>query len=97
MLGAMTGEAGLYVMDEPESALSFTSALTLVQISCDMRAAGSQIALATHSPILAAIPAARLLELCADGIREVGYDDSDLVASWRAFLAAPDRFLRYLG
>ncbi len=96
ILSAMTAEAGLYVLDEPESALSFDSCLVLLALMADMRRAGSQIVLATHSPVLAALPGTHLLQLDADGIRPVDYDDSDLVRSWRSFLTAPDRYLKHL-
>jgi predicted ATPase len=96
VLAGMTAERGLYVLDEPESALSFDSCLALLQIMIDMRAAGSQIVLATHSPVLAALPGARLLQLDDRGLTEVDYDSSDLVSSWRAFLDEPDRYLRHL-
>lgn len=52
--------------------------------------------LATHSPILAALPGARLLELDQHGIHRIDYDTSDLVTAWRSFLNAPDRYLRHL-
>lgn len=96
VLSAMTAEAGLYVLDEPESALSFDSCLVLLALMADMRAAGSQIVLATHSPVLAALPGTHLLQLDADGIHPVNYDDCHLVTSWRSFLTAPDRYLRHL-
>jgi len=96
VLQAMTGETGLYVLDEPESALSFESSLALLQIMSDMRAAGSQIVLATHSPVLAALPGARIQQVDADGISDVDFDDADLVRTWRAFLDAPQRYLRHL-
>ena len=96
VLHGMTHEQGLYVLDEPESALSFESSLALLQVMVDMRDAGSQIVLATHSPVLAAVPGARLLQLDDGGITEIAYDDSDLVRSWRSFLASPERFLRHL-
>ena len=51
---------------------------------------------ATHSPVLAALPGSHLLQLDADGIHPVDYDDSHLVTSWRSFLSAPDRYLRHL-
>ncbi|MGI8628480.1 MAG: AAA family ATPase [Geodermatophilaceae bacterium] len=88
--------ARLYIMDEPESALSFDSCLMLLQIMADMRSTGSQIVLATHSPILAAMPHATVLQLDADGINPVSYEHSDLVTSWRSFLQTPDRYLRHL-
>jgi len=96
VLTAMTHEVGLYVLDEPESALSFTSSLALLHILDALREAGSQVVLATHSPILAALPGARLLEVGEHGIRPIAYDDSGLVQGWRAFLEDPGIYLRHL-
>jgi len=96
VLAGMAAEPGLYVLDEPESALSFDSCLVLLSIMTDMLAAGSQVLLATHSPVLAALPAARLLQLDDGGITPVDYDSSDLVTSWRRFLGNPDAYLRHL-
>jgi predicted ATPase len=92
----MVADPGLYVLDEPESALSFDSCLILLTLMADMTAAGSQIVLATHSPILSALPGANLLQLDDDGIRPVTYDETDLVMSWRSFLDSPERYLRHL-
>jgi predicted ATPase len=50
-------------MDEPDAPLSFTACLGLAAMLHDLAASGSQLVVATHSPILAAIPGARLLEL----------------------------------
>lgn len=96
VLAGMAAEPGFYVLDEPESALSFDSSLMLLTILQDMLAAGSQVLLATHSPVLAALPGATLLHLDDGGITQVEYDDSDLVTSWRAFLERPAAFLRHL-
>lgn len=96
VLAGMVAEPGLYVLDEPESALSFDSSLVLLTILQDMIAAGSQVVLATHSPVLAALPGATLLQLDDRGIAPVAYDDCDLVTAWRAFLRRPEDFLRHL-
>ena len=56
--------------------------------------AGAQFLVATHSPVLLACPGARIFELDADGFEERGYDDLEAVRLTRAFLDAPDRFLR---
>ena len=61
-----------------------------------MLAAGSQVVMATHSPVLAALPGALLLQLDDRGITPVEYDDCDLVTSWRSFLERPAAFLRHL-
>lgn len=87
---------GFFLLDEPESALSFRSQLALVAALDDLRREGAQVLCATHSPVLASLPGATLLELGAHGLHEVGYDELDLVRDWRDFLATPDRFLRHL-
>jgi predicted ATPase len=96
ILAAMVADPGLYILDEPESALSFDSCLILLTLMGDMRAGGSQIVLATHSPILAALPQASILQLDNNGIHAVDYADTDLVTSWRDFLQAPERYVRHL-
>jgi predicted ATPase len=50
----------------------------------------------TYSPILAAVPGARLLELGAWGIRPASWDDLDLVVAWRQFMRDPRSFFRHL-
>ena len=89
-------DIGFYVLDEPESALSFRSCLGLVALLDDLRREGSQVLCATHSPLLASLPGATLLEVGAHGVREVAYDDLDLVRDWRGFLEEPGRYLRHL-
>jgi predicted ATPase len=85
---------GLYVLDEPEAALSVSGALALLSIVRGAARAGAQFVIATHSPILLAIPDARIYELDAAGIAPCAYDDLDAVRLTRGFLAAPDRYLR---
>ncbi|GAA4197771.1 AAA family ATPase [Microbacterium oryzae] len=88
--------SGLWVLDEPESALSLSGCLALLGIMRQLTAGGSQIVLSTHSPILAALPGADLLEVGEWGLRRSSYDDLDLVRNWRLFLEAPERYLRHL-
>jgi predicted ATPase len=90
------GERGVYFLDEPESALSFQSSLALLVVLDVLRQEGSQVILATHSPLLAALPGATTLELGEWGIRIVPWQELDLVQSWRDFLTAPQRYLRHL-
>lgn len=87
---------GLWILDEPESALSLPGCLALIGLLRDLVDGGSQVILATHSPILAAYPGADLFEVGEWGIRSSDYDDLDLVRSWRGFLDSPERFLRHL-
>jgi predicted ATPase len=87
---------GFYLMDEPESAMSFASSLGLLALLDDLRRVGSQVVIATHSPLLAALPGAHILEVGAHGIRSSPWEDLDLVRDWKGFLDAPQRWLRHL-
>jgi predicted ATPase len=85
---------GLYILDEPEAALSVSGALALVSIVARASAAGAQFVIATHSPILLACPGARIYELSASGVEACAYDALDTVRLMRGFLEAPERYLR---
>lgn len=87
---------GLWILDEPEAALSFRSCLGLLGVIKDLVAEGSQVIMATHSPVLAACPGADVWELTDEGIEHPIWDELDLVRDWRAFLDSPDRYLRHL-
>ncbi len=88
--------SGFYVLDEPESALSFTAELTLLAQLIDLAASGTaQILMSTHSPVLAALPGARVLELGTEGYAEAAWEDLDMVRHYRSFLASPQRYLRH--
>jgi predicted ATPase len=88
------GGESLYVLDEPEAALSVSGALALVAIVVRAAAVGAQFVIATHSPILLATPGARIYELDERGIAACAYDDLDTVRLMRGFLDAPERYLR---
>ncbi len=88
---------GLYLLDEPESALSFENTLALAAVLHGLAGRpDAQVVLATHSPVLAAVPGARVLELGPEGWTETGWHDLELVVQWRTFLADPDRYWRHL-
>jgi predicted ATPase len=87
------GGDGLYVLDEPEAALSVSGALALLAIVVRAARAGAQFVIATHSPILLACPDARIYELDDRGLAPCTYDALDAVRFTRAFLDAPDRFI----
>ncbi|MDJ0350716.1 AAA family ATPase [Cryobacterium sp. PH29-G1] len=97
LVAARARYPGLWILDEPESALSFTGSLALL---CDLRdilaAGGSQVILSTHSPILASIPGAEIYEVGPWGYRPCAWGDLDLVRNWRSFLEDPQRYLRHL-
>lgn len=90
------GARGLYVLDEPEAALSVTGCLALLARVTELAEAGAQFVLATHSPILLAIPGAVIHQLDEHGLSRIAYDDALPVVTMRAFLAAPGRFVERL-
>ena len=81
---------GFYCLDEPEAALSFTATLSLIGSLLDLADAGGQVLCATHSPVLAAMPGARILEVGDWGLRETAWDELELVWHWRRFLGSPE-------
>jgi predicted ATPase len=88
------GGESLYILDEPEAALSVTGALALLAIVVRAAGRGAQFILATHSPILLACPDARIYELDAGGIEPCAYEDLEAVRLTRDFIDAPERFIR---
>jgi len=90
-------DRGLYLFDEPEAALSFTSCLGLIALLTTLPGEGSQAIVATHSPLIAATPGATLIELGEWGMRKAPFEKLELVRSWRDFLASPERYVKYLG
>jgi predicted ATPase len=90
------GGEGLYLLDEPEAALSVTGALALLAVVDRAAREGAQFVIATHSPVLLAAPGAQIFEFDEDGINRVAYDDLQVVRQMRGFLEAPDRYLRQI-
>ena len=87
---------GLYLMDEPEAALSPQRQLTLLLHIARMAGAGAQFIIATHSPILLGIPEARILNFDGDGIRPVEYEQTDSYQVTKLFLNSREALLRRL-
>ncbi|ANP52424.1 putative ATPase [Streptomyces griseochromogenes] len=91
------GPAGLYLLDEPEAALSVQSCLALLARMHELVAQGSQFLVATHSPVLLALPGATIMEISDDGgLEQVEFDQALPVRLTREFLGAPGRFLKNL-
>jgi predicted ATPase len=90
------GAEGIYLLDEPEAALSVTGALALLAIVTRAANSGAQFVIATHSPVLLAAPEAQIYELDEDGVASALYDDLQAVRQMRGFLDAPDRYLRQI-
>src|SRR5262249_11866920 len=88
------GGESLYILDEPEAALSVAGALAVLAVIAELANHGAQVIIATPSPTLLAIPGAKRYELDEDGVHERAYDDLDAVRLTRGFLEAPERYLR---
>ncbi|WP_413450324.1 ATP-binding cassette domain-containing protein [Georgenia phoenicis] len=96
LTGRWVRTAGVVLLDEPESALSFTTSLALLDVLALLAEGERHVLCATHSPILTALPGARVLQLDEDGITPVAWEDLEVVRHWRGFLEAPGRYLRHL-
>ena len=90
------GGHGLYLLDEPEAALSPTRQLSLLALLDQLVREDSQLIIATHSPILMALPGAEILQFSQEGVEPVSYRDTEHYQITRRFLEDPDRMLRYL-
>lgn len=95
VLETMISGPGLYLLDEPEAALSFTSCLRLIDLLDRVAKQGGQIICATHSPILASLPGAQILEVGDHGIRTTPWDELGIVDHWRRYLSKPGSYLRH--
>ncbi|QEU87102.1 AAA family ATPase [Streptomyces viridosporus] len=87
---------GLYVLDEPEAALSFSSCLELIGHLDRLTREGAQVVCATHSPLLTALPGADIVEVGDHGMRRTTWQDLALVDHWRRYLADPRAYLRHV-
>jgi predicted ATPase len=90
-------EQGIYLLDEPEAALSPQRQLSFLRILHDLASPGhAQFLIATHSPIILSYPGAVLYDLDGDAIRETSYRDTRHFLVTRDFLNAPERFFKHL-
>jgi len=90
-------EQGLYMLDEPEAALSPQRQLAFLRIIHALETPRhAQFLIATHSPILLAYPGATLYQFEQDGIRKIAYRDTDHYLVTKEFLNNPERMLNYL-
>jgi predicted ATPase len=90
------GPQGLYILDEPEAALSPQRQLAVMSRLHDLVLEGSQFVIATHSPLLMAYPNARIFQCDGNGVQVVNYEDTEHFQVTRDFLANPQRMLRTL-
>jgi predicted ATPase len=88
---------GLYLLDEPEAPLSPMRQIGfLAMVRRLVAEEGAQFIIATHSPILIALPEAAILSFDGGVVRPVRYEETDHYIVTRGFLNSPERFLREL-
>jgi predicted ATPase len=98
LLDRLPGKGLLLFADEPEDGVSVTGQLALLRRLHELVGEGAQLVIATHSPILPALPGSRTYELDDEGAREIAWDDTDAAVIMRSFFRAPDAYLaRLLG
>jgi predicted ATPase len=86
---------GLYLMDEPESALSPLRQMDLLAILAQLQVrAKAQVIMATHSPLLMALPGAQILEITRDGISEIDFRQTKHFRMLQAFAMDPKGFIQ---
>jgi predicted ATPase len=90
-------EDGLFILDEPEAALSPQRQLAFLKILHDLSSRKvAQFIIATHSPILLTLPGSRVLSLDGGSLAEIDYRETEHFRLTRDFLNAPERFFRHL-
>lgn len=87
---------GLYILDEPEAALSPSRQLTLLAEMHMLVKNNSQFIISTHSPILLSYPNACIYQITEKGIEAIEYSDCEHVMLTKQFLNNPESFFRYL-
>jgi predicted ATPase len=88
--------SGLFLLDEPETPLSPLRILALLAQLAGAVEDGCQFLIATHSPMLMALPGARILQLSDQGMEDVAWQDAEHVRLTRSFLDDPNRYLKHL-
>ncbi|MEH6941807.1 AAA family ATPase [Bacillus sp. JJ722] len=86
---------GIYILDEPEAALSPSRQLTMIARLHELVEQGCQFIIATHSPILMAYPNAIIYEI-KEGYHRVSYKETEHYQITKSFLDYPERMLRVL-
>ena len=90
------GRGGLYILDEPEAALSPARQIAFLKLINDLEKSGCQLVIATHSPILLAYPKCQIYRLDQHGIAPVKYEDTEIYRVTVDFLANYHSYLHHL-
>ncbi|HEY2583645.1 MAG TPA: AAA family ATPase [Mucilaginibacter sp.] len=90
-------ENGVYILDEPEAALSPARILTFMSVINRLEQNGrAQFLIATHSPMLICYPGATIYQFDDGGVRETTYEDTEHYSLTKSFLNNPALYLRHL-
>lgn len=90
------GGKGLYILDEPEAALSPMRLMRLMYCMKELVEDDSQFIISTHSPILMTFPGAEVLEITEEGIKSVNYKDTEHYIVTKRFMDAPEKIVEEL-
>ena len=90
------GKKGLYILDEPEAALSPQRQLTLLLEMSNCVKNGSQFIVVTHSPVLLGLPEAEILSFDDGAIKPITYEETQSYRITKAFINDRERMLRFL-
>ena len=96
LFSARCRPGGIYLLDEPEAPLSPARQLTFLSMLKALAQEGSQFIVATHSPMLLALPGSAILSFDSGEIRPAEYETLEHVQIMRTFLEDPDAYLRHL-
>ena len=87
---------GLYILDEPEAALSPMRQMRLMYLIKELEKKNSQFIISTHSPILMTYPGAEVLEISDEGIKSVDYKETEHYLITKRFMDAPEKIIKEL-
>lgn len=87
---------GLYILDEPEAALSPLRQISMLARINELVQQGSQFIISTHSPIIMAYPDAKILQISDEGMSEVALEESNHYLLMKQFFEDKDRLLHHL-
>lgn len=87
---------GLYILDEPEAALSPMRLMRLICYMQELVNKNSQFIISTHSPILMTFPGAEIMEITEDGISSVDYKKTEHFIITKRFMDAPEKMIESL-
>ena len=97
ILQTRVGDKGIYLLDEPEAALSPLRQISLLFLIVEiLKSNNTQFIISTHSPILMGIPGARIYQITEDAMEQVDYKETDHYRITKTFLNNPDYYLREL-